>query len=403
VRALPLTGLVFAAGTGPTTRFAAELLTGLGAAVAPHGIALPDPGRSTAAHWDASGLAELTGRPGGPPLLPVGAPATLAAACALLIELFTARWGRPVRVDGPQMLSARARVVDLHRGGTTSANGAARLFPAVDGWCALNLPRPDDLELVPALAADGSGDDPWIVAARWIATRTRDQVDERAELLGLAATGVRAPRGPMAPWRLRPAGRGRPPTRRLVVNLGSLWAAPLCAQLLHLAGYAVVDVESPDRPDGCRLGMPVFYSRLHGGHELAILDLSTSAGRDALRDLLRAAAVVVTGSRVTSLERLDATRAAIGATHDQVWVSITGHGHVSNRIAFGDDAAAAGGLVAWDATGPVFAGDAIADPLAGLTAVVATLAALHAGGSWDVGLALADVAAVAAAFRDSAT
>ena len=54
-----------------------------------------------------------------------------------------------------------------------------------------------------------------------------------------------------------------------------------------------------------------------------------------------------------------------------VVVSITAFGRDSNRIGFGDDVAAAAGLVALDDAGdPVFCGDAIADPLTGLTAVV---------------------------------
>jgi len=53
----------------------------------------------------------------------------------------------------------------------------------------------------------------------------------------------------------------------------------------------------------------------------------------------------------------------------------------------------AGGLVAWDGPEPVFAGDAIADPLSGLIGAVATLAALHAPGSWLVDVSMRDVAA----------
>jgi hypothetical protein len=63
-------------------------------------------------------------------------------------------------------------------------------------------------------------------------------------------------------------------------------------------------------------------------------------------------------------------------------------------VAFGDDAAAAGGLVAWTATGPVFAGDALADPLTGLAAAAAARGPrVGAGRRWLVDLALAAVAA----------
>lgn len=67
-------------------------------------------------------------------------------------------------------------------------------------------------------------------------------------------------------------------------------------------------------------------------------------------------------------------------------------GHPQQRVAFGDDAAVAGGLVAWAADGtPVFCGDAIADPLSGLHAGLAALAAHAAGGGWLMDVAMAAV------------
>ena len=65
----------------------------------------------------------------------------------------------------------------------------------------------------------------------------------------------------------------------------------------------------------------------------------------------------------------------------------------AERVAFGDDAAAAAGLVAWTASGPVFAGDALADPLSGLAAAAAARSPRSGDGHrWLVDLALADVA-----------
>jgi hydroxymethylglutaryl-CoA lyase len=43
----------------------------------------------------------------------------------------------------------------------------------------------------------------------------------------------------------------------------------------------------------------------------------------------------------------------------------------ADRVAFGDDAAVGGGLVVWDADGPCFCADAVADPVAGLVAAAA--------------------------------
>jgi len=115
-----------------------------------------------------------------------------------------------------------------------SAGGSARLLRTRDGWCALNLPRAEDLDVVPRTdQRSGRQSDPWDLGQRWARTQTGAEIEARAELLGLAAGWVRPPPNPGPPWRVRPvasktAGRGGD---RLVVNLGSLWAAPLCAHL----------------------------------------------------------------------------------------------------------------------------------------------------------------------------
>ena len=69
-------------------------------------------------------------------------------------------------------------------------------------------------------------------------------------------------------------------------------------------------------------------------------------------------------------------RPRVTAGGPAVWVSITGHGRTGadrDRVAFGDDAAVAGGLVVHDDRGPCFCADAVADPLAGLVAAAACL------------------------------
>jgi hypothetical protein len=62
-------------------------------------------------------------------------------------------------------------------------------------------------------------------------------------------------------------------------------------------------------------------------------------------------------------------------------------------VAFGDDAAVSGGLVAWDGGRPFFCADAVADPATGLVAAAACLDALASGGRWLLDVALAGVAA----------
>ncbi len=60
-------------------------------------------------------------------------------------------------------------------------------------------------------------------------------------------------------------------------------------------------------------------------------------------------------------------------------MSITGFGRDEPWAAWvglGDDAAAGAGLVAWDAGGPLFCADAVADPLAGLAAAARAIEVL---------------------------
>ena len=65
---------------------------------------------------------------------------------------------------------------------------------------------------------------------------------------------------------------------------------------------------------------------------------------------------------------------------------------------FGDDAAVAGGLVAYDASRePCFFADAVADPLTGLVAARAVLDRLRDGGRWLLDISLAGVASSVAA------
>jgi crotonobetainyl-CoA:carnitine CoA-transferase CaiB-like acyl-CoA transferase len=144
---------------------------------------------------------------------------------------------------------------------------------------------------------------------------------------------------------------------------------------------------------------------LHAGHESVALDFEDPSDLRALHALVEAADVVVEGSRPRALRQLGIDAESVLRNRPGVtWVSITGYGRTganADRVAFGDDAAVAGGLVAIDADGhPVFCGDAIADPLSGLYAAEAAAASVGAGGGRLVSVALADVAAVAARFGE---
>ena len=175
---------------------------------------------------------------------------------------------------------------------------------------------------------------------------------------------------------------------------------PLCGDLLAGSGASVIKVESTQRPDGARRGAGAFYDLLNGHKRSVALDLQTSGGIRILRELVQRADVVIEASRPRALAQfgLDA-HDAVAAGGPQVWLSITGYGRSdegAHRIAFGDDAAAAGGLVTQRKNGPLFCADAIADPITGLYAAIGALASMATGGGHLVDTSLVASAAFAA-------
>lgn len=296
--------------------------------------------------------------------------------------------------DAEELLTGRAALLGLASRGRISAGGATRLFPTADGWCALTLSRDDDLACVPALveADDTVG---WPDIERWAAARTAEQVRARATLLDLpvAVLGEAVPSEPRT-QRIGAPGAPREPAGLLVVDLTSMWAGPLCAQLLARSGAAVVKVESPRRPDGTRAGDPRFFDWMNAGK----LSYAAEFDRDraAVAALLHAADVVLESARPAALSGRGLGPQDLPARPGRVWVRITGHGadgQHAGRVAFGDDAAVAGGLVGHDGDGPVFMGDALADPLTGIEAYRAVTDALGRGGGELVEVAMAQVAA----------
>jgi hypothetical protein len=319
----------------------------------------------------------LTGHADGPPLVPPGDGAEFARRVAARLEAATEAFGRPVRVDGGALLAERAAFTGRSRRGRISAGGACRLLPTWDGWAAVSCTRADDPLLLGALVEADLPGDPWPAVAAWLRDRPGAVLADRAALLGLAAGPVGTPATTEST--LPTPGPPRSVEGLLVVDFSALWAGPLCAHLLGLAGAKVVKVETPHRPDGARRGNDGFYRLLHAGHRAVSLDPADSADRRALAALVAAADVVIEASRPRALAGfgLDAEASVSQGT---IWVSITAGGRASPRIGFGDDVAAQAGLVAGDARGePVFCGDAIADPLTGLVAAELAMSAPEHG------------------------
>ena len=338
----------------------------------------------------------LTGDREGPPLSPGWSIATFMARMADDL----AALGGP-RVDGGALLGERAAIGRLTRSGGIAPGGACRLIRADDAWLAVNLARPDDVALANAWLGDAGlhTDDPWPRLASAIVGESAAPLVARAASLGLAVSRLGEVEEQVS-W-VPPAEvpTDELPTREtlpLVVDLSSLWAGPLCAHLLGLAGARVVKIESVERPDGARRGPAAFFDLLHQGHESVAVAFGTSRGRDALRALLDAADVVIEASRPRALEQLGVD-AREHVERGAVWVSITAYGRVAapHRVGFGDDVGIAAGLHAGTPDAPMFCADAVADPIAGLWAARAALGALSTGGGILLDVPMAAVSRLA--------
>lgn len=352
----------------------------------------------------------LTGRAGGPALSEPARLALALDAIAVDVAESSGALGGRVDLDGPALLGERAALVGLQRNGSTSCGGACRLVRAADGTIAISLARETDIQLLPAWLEDDAvaeliaglelGDAPWDAIADAVRSRASAALVEQATLLGIPCgrVGEVTCSAPFVAAREVERALRAPSLDDLVVaDLSALWAGPLCAHVLGLAGAQVVKVESAARPDGARRGPQAFYDLLHAGHRSVVLDFDNEADRAMLRRLLRRADVVIEASRPRAL-------VALGASYDHLredgwrglWTTITAHGSdgaAAMRTGFGDDAAAAGGLVVESLGDEFFVADAVADPTTGLVAAAATLAALRDGVTAHLSLSLAGTAA----------
>ncbi len=365
--------------------------------------------------WAGSGMMYLTGRSEGSAL---GGPEALVRGgrhLAADIARRSGRLGRPVRVDPLALMVERAAIAGHHRRGQISCGGSSRLLRSADGWIAATMARPTDWELVPALLerAGAVADGAWSVLDAGVSGLEGAELRARAEVLGLplAVLGERRPPAAdttrttglpgtspgISSRRIRPA----PPVGSLpglvVADLSALWAGPLVGRLLARAGARVIKIESISRVDGARGGDPGFYAAMNAGKASVALDFGDADHRRLLAGIVSRADVVISASRPRALDQLGLdVEALVRGGRPRVWLMISGYGgegSSSGRVAFGDDAAVAGGLVGWEGTTPCFCGDAVADPLTGLAGTAAVLAALESDGAWVVEASMADIAA----------
>ena len=314
---------------------------------------------------------------------------------------------RIAALDGATLLGERGSNGRYVINGRVSAGiGGSRLMPTRDGgWFALTLIRAEDRELLPALFLDATLDiaDAEAIAAA-VAKHDCRELVERGRLLGLpVASADEVPASPpvelmeKGPHRQRGAGH-----RPLVVDLSAIWAGPLAGHLFWLAGGQVVKVESLSRPDLIRRDDPQTFELINQGKASIVVDFADDAQKAALVALIRRADIVIESSRIRALRHLgiDADT-LVRETPGLVWLSVTGHGatgEAANWTGIGNDCGVAGGLsrALAEAGGEIgYVGDAIADPLTGITAALEGWRAYRAGQACRIGLAMSAIAAQA--------
>lgn len=293
----------------------------------------------------------------------------------------------------PRRALSRHDDLALGEPGLWSPNRHCRLVPCRDGWIAVSLARADDRDMVPAWTGAGFDEDAWEAVLTSAAGRGAAEMAASGAALHLPVARV-GEAEPLERQRLRGGGRDTGP----VIDLSALWAGPYCGGLLAEAGFEVVKIESPARPDPTPVHTPHLDARLNGRKQRLTIDLASAE----LIERIAAARILITAARPHALARLGLSEERLFAVNPGLlWIAITAHGwrgEAAMRVGFGDDCAAAGGLVERDGDKPRFLGDALADPLTGLTAATLALDAVEAG---RCGLLDAALARTAAGFAEA--
>ena len=185
-------------------------------------------------------------------------------------------------------------------------------------------------------------------------------------------------------------GRG-PLADLVVVELGTLIAAPFCGQILADFGADVIKIEDPKTGDPMRQwgrslpkGHSPWWPVIGRGKKSVTLNLRSPEGQQIARDLIAGADIVVENFRPGTLEKWGLGYEALSAANPRlIMARVSGFGQTgpyAGRPGYGLIGEAMGGLRA--ITGepdrpPARAGVSIGDSLAATHAVMGILMSLH--------------------------
>ena len=367
--------------TDTAARYARQLLDDLG--LDPDITGVSDP---PALSWRRSGLLKTTGL-----MLPLP---LISHADGVLMAL-KALTDTPANlpIHGAVLVGERARLCKTVRKGRWCAGGYGKLLNTKDGRIALNPVHDEDWGLIPVwLEEDVSG---WNGIEDAVRKRLRAELLLRAAEIGLAVAEDKLPPKPETWFSIRRFVSGAVLSKPVIVDLSGLWAGPLASSLLAMTGADVIKVESPNRPDGARLGHAGFCALINAGKKCVAFDFRDQEDLQRLKTLLHYADVVITASRPRALPQLGIhAEEFLGNKPGKIWARLTAYGQQENRIGFGDDIGISAGLatVMEQAHGePCFVGDAIADPVNGLHLALVIKASLNAGGGALIDLNMVDI------------
>jgi crotonobetainyl-CoA:carnitine CoA-transferase CaiB-like acyl-CoA transferase len=174
-----------------------------------------------------------------------------------------------------------------------------------------------------------------------------------------------------------------------VIDLTAMVMGPYCTQIMADMGADVIKVETPEGDNtrnisvGPEPGMSGVFVNVNRGKRSVVLDLRVEAGKHALRELVRQGDVFIHSMRARAIARLGFSYPDVAAINPSiVYTNCYGygrHGPDADLTAYDDTIQAECGLPAVQQmlTGEAsYVGTIIADKVAGLTAVYATMMAL---------------------------
>lgn len=174
-----------------------------------------------------------------------------------------------------------------------------------------------------------------------------------------------------------------------VVDLTAMVMGPYCTQIMADMGADVIKIEPPAGDNsryisvGPAPGMAGVFVNINRGKRSVVLDLRTAEGRDAVRALIAGADVFIHSMRGKAIAKLGLSYDEVSAIKpDIVYTNCYGYGRRgphADRPAYDDTIQAECGIpaVQQHLTGEAtYVGTVVADKVAGMTALYATMMAL---------------------------